>query len=307
MDNSMSRRESKFATETKRFGNLQRNLFEQTRRLSSKILRSDKKPSNPGSTPECNKRDSTKPSKRKSFVKKVNSVLKKKSMRKNTRTEKRFDAYNKMRSIPILRLSFEETFSIGSKCMTGATYDLERSDASYKSEILDFQAEVNECQGLVEISVNSGENVENFVKLCEVKESNCPFEDKAQTTTLLVPYHNGNSPRSFETGGQNLSPLSAHSNFSSNSATRMSSHCARTCWNQQKIPMLTTYTAEKRSFDLHSQNSSGQHHSTALMTTMRSLHTSVTVGWNDLPSFIRYYLVSITACFLAIIHWQFSR
>lgn len=293
------------------FGSLSRNLFAQTKKVSQKILCSVEK--NSDSTPEYDKihSDTTKLlTSRKSFSKKRVTMLKKRAVQNKTQKEKRLAAYNKFRRMSKVDRGSDATYSIGSSVnnISGVTYDLDASETTYGSDILHFQAEVNECQGPVEIFVENVDDEVDFEKLCNVKQSECPFVSKKIATyqSLSTPAEEKSSVKSVD-DGEDLSPKSVNSNYSSNSTTRMSSHCARICWNQQKIPKLTTYRAEKKSFENDSQNSTRSCHNTqSLITTIRSVHSSVMVGWNDLPSYIRYYIISITILFIALLRYRLT-
>lgn len=322
----MSTIDSKLTVDQNRLSTLPRNIFAHTRRVSEKIRWSaNKKVIHPDSTPDSGRDqgDTTKSaSNRKSIIKKHAAMKRNKVLQFKTQKEKRFAAYNRRRRISKIDQAVDDTFSIGSAAtfnvtdsgsnLTGATYDLDPAETSYESEILDFHAEINEHQGPIEIIVENADDEVIFENLCHAKESQCPFENNEQSKSLSTPWTN-DEKASTKSGGEvdacaNLSPQSVNSNFSANSTTRMSSHCARLYWNQQKIPKLVTYKAEKKSFDNNSQNSLHSHHSThsQLMTTVRSLHSNVSIGWNDLPPFIKYYIVSITICFIAILYYQFN-
>lgn len=312
MNNSVSTIEPRVTAGPKRLGSLSRNLILQTKCISRKIFWSaDKMSTNCDSTPEYDKvhGDSTQlATSRKSIIKKRSSVLQKKATRNKIQKEKRFAAYNKMRRMSKVERAVDETFSLTSLAnCSGATYDVEsQRDVTYESDILNFQAEVNQCRGPVEIVVDNFDDEIDFEKLCNVKQSDCPFEDKEKIGSALAPYltMGNSSPKSFGEGCAQVSPQSVHSN---SSTTRMSSHCARLCWNQQKIPKIETYKAEKKSFDNDSRHSSRSNHSTQpLFTTIKSIHANVTVGWQDLPSFVQYYIVAITICFISILNYQFN-
>lgn len=334
-NSSVSTIDWKFTADRHRLSNLSRNLFAHTKYASEKMKNigstdENMHPVHPDSTPEqanehCEAKKSTLP--RKSTVKKRASILRKKVLRFKTQKEKRIAAYDKRRRISRVEQAVDETYSIGSTATyditgsgsnaTGATYDLDPADTTYESEILNFHAEVNEHQGPIEIIVDNADDEVIFEKLCNAKESKCPFEGDEQTMKMsLAPWANDEktSTRSVVQGEgeggicSNLGPQSVHSNLSANSTTRMSSHCARLYWTQQKIPKITTFKAEKKSFDNNSQNSVYSHHSThsVLMTTVKSLHSNVSIGWNDLPSFIKYYIVAITICFIAVVHYQLN-
>lgn len=316
LNTSVSTIESKFTADSKCLSTLSRNLFAQTRRVSHKILYSvDKRPATVDSTPEYEKVhcDSTKlASSRKSFIKKRSSILKKRAQQTKTQKEKRLAAYNKIRRMSKVERAVDETYSIGSALNnTGATYDLEMGETTYESDILKFQEEVNERQGPVEIIVQNVEDEVDFEKLCNVKESACPFEDKKKSDSLFAPGSSSlvlstdgkSSPKSAGEGEiDGLSPQSVNSNYSANSTTRMSSHCGRIGFSQQKIPKITTYKAEKKSFDNDSQSSMRSYHnSQALITTVKSIHSIVTVAWNDSHEYARYYIISITFLVIALI------
>lgn len=328
-NNSVSTIEYKCTTDAKRLASLSRNLFAQTKRVSQKFLKStDKKPIHTDSTPEYDRihQDSTKlVTAKKSFIKKRASILKKKALR--NKKEKRFAAYDKARGIPTLEtVAVDETYSIGTASnVTGvtynksgatnnlstATYDIEfdEDEDGYESDILEFQAEVNERQGPIKIIVENVDDEVDFEKLCNFKQSECPFDGKVSSPLLPCTNDTKSSLKSNRDGYASLSPQSVNSNFSSNSTNRLSSHCARICWNQQKIPKITTYKAEKKSFDSNNNSSSlSHHHSTQpLMTTVRLFHLNAANGWQDLPTFVQYYLISITICLIANLYLQFFR
>lgn len=259
------------------------------------------------STPEYDHvhRDSTKlVSTRKSVIKKRAS-LKKKALRHKIQKEKRHAAYNQARRISKVEHAGDETYSIDSgEKFTGATYSVADEDASdnesdNESDIQKFHAELNEYHGPIEIVVDNFDDEVDFEKLCNTKQSECPYEDKENIGISLRSYVfdvKCSSKSVREISPQpccNVSPQSINSNFSSNSTKRMSSHCARLCWNQQKIPKITTYKAEKKSFD--SDNQSASH----------SQHSIVTIGWQHLPPIVKYYLVGVTICLISIIYFQF--
>lgn len=325
-NNSVSTIEFKRTTDVNRLASLSRNLFAQTKRVSQKLLRSaDKKATNTDSTPEYDRihQDSTKlvaPAK-KSFIKKRASLLKKKALRMKTQKEKRFDAYNRRRCIPTKwERAVDETYSIGNVSnVTGATYnksgatynlstatyDLEFDEQEYESEILDFQEEVNEHHGPIEITVENVDDEVDFEKLCNVKQSDCPFvSTETASSPLLLPC-TANTKTLLKSQGEACTSLSpqSNSNFSSNSTTRLSSHCARICWNQQKIPKITTYKAEKKSFDNNNNSSARSHH----LSMVRSFQLNMANGWQDLPTFVQYYIIAITICLIANLYIQFIR
>lgn len=318
LNTSVSTIESKFTANSMHLSTLSRNLFSKTRRVSHKILyAADKRSATVNSTPEYEKVhcDSTElASSRKSFIKKRCTILKKRVQQTKTQKEKRLAAYNKIRRISKVDRLVDETYSIGSVFNnTGATYDLEMGETTYESDILNFQEEVNEHQGPIEIIVQHTEDEVDFEKLCNVKESVCPFEDKKKLDSLLEPCSSSlmlstdgkSSPKSGGEGefiGSNLSPQSINSNYSANSTTRMSSHCARICYSQHKIPKITTYKAEKKSFDNDSQNSMRSHqNSKTLITTVKSIHSIVSVAWNDSHEYARYYIIAVTFLVIALI------
>lgn len=315
-NDSISTIDSKHTTESKRLSSLSRNLLAQTRRVSQKILCSlERRPANVDSTPEYEKAkcDRTKLStSRKSFIKKRASILKKRTQQTKMQKEKRLAAYNKIRRISKVDRAVDETYSVGSELnISGATYDLEMGETSYESDILNFQAEVNECQGPVDIIVQHADDEVDFEKLCIAKESECPFVDKKKSTSPLVSsaidsLSTTSSTKSPKSSGEreiysNLSPHSINSNFSANSTTRMSSHCARICWNQQKIPKITTYKAEKKSFENDSLNSTQSHNTQTLITTVKSMHSNTAVIWNDLHPSVRYYIIFVTSLVIALL------
>lgn len=298
----MSTIDAKFTAETNRLKDLSRNILSQ--RISRKFLWSvDKKSMNSeNSTPEYGMvhRDSTKlVSIRKSVIRKRSS-LKKKALRNKIQKEKRHAAYNRARRISKVERAVDETYAVESDAkFTGATYSIADEDASdNESDIQQFQAELNEYHGPIEIVVDNFDDEVDFEKLCNAKQSECPYEDKENIGISLQSYVfdvkcSSKSARELSPPAScNVSPQSINSNFSTNSTKRMSSHCARLCWNQQKIPKITTYKAEKKSFN--SENQSASH----------SQHSIGTVGWHNLPTFVKYYLVAVTVCLVSVIYIQ---
>lgn len=294
--------DAKFTAETNRLKDLSRNILSQ--RISRKFLWSvDKKSMNSeNSTPEYGMvhRDSTKlVSIRKSVIRKRSS-LKKKALRNKIQKEKRHAAYNRARRISKVERAVDETYAVESDAkFTGATYSIADEDASdNESDIQQFQAELNEYHGPIEIVVDNFDDEVDFEKLCNAKQSECPYEDKENIGISLQSYVfdvkcSSKSARELSPPAScNVSPQSINSNFSTNSTKRMSSHCARLCWNQQKIPKITTYKAEKKSFN--SENQSASH----------SQHSIGTVGWHNLPTFVKYYLVAVTVCLVSVIYIQ---
>lgn len=326
-NSSVSTTDSKLTADQNKLSGLSLNIFAHTKRLSKKFGKwsLDKKSTQTDSTPEYDKvhHDTTKLATcRKPFIRKRSVLLKKKGLRLKTQREKRFSAYNKQRFIS--KIEQNDTYSVGSaktydittrsslNNVTGATYDLDTAEASYESDILNFQAEVNEFQGPIDIIVDKADDEVDFEKLCNVKQSECPFVNKEKSKGSLSSWANEittNKSNGDVDINKNISPQSIHSNLSPNSITRTSSHCARLYWNQQKIPIITTFKAEKKSFDknLSNNNSTQSHHSTqsSLMTTIKSIQSNVTIGWIDLPPFVKYYIISVTICFIAILYIQF--
>lgn len=326
MNNSLSTIETRCMTDAKRLGTLTRNMALQTRRISRKIFTSaGKNPTNTDSTPEyepvhgdCTKLMTTP---RKSFIKKRSALLKKKATQNRAQREKRFAIYNQRRRMSEFELTVDETgktgktYSIGSTAkISAATYDIMADEndndvhnLSYESEIYGFQKEVNQCEGPIEIIVDHFNDEVDFEKLCNVKQSVCPFEgDKVklgQTVTVskLSNDEKCTSSSNAEQCGLNFSPQLMNLNVS---GTRMSSHCGRAFWNPAKIPTIAKFKAEKKSFDNESQHSSGSNQSsqTHLISTMKSFQSNVTIGWQCTPGIIRYYLIAITFGFFAILY-----
>lgn len=318
MNNSLSTIENKCMTDTKRLGSLTRNMVMQTKRFPRKILASaSKNPTNTDSTPEYEAvhRDCTKlVTPRKSFIKKRSAILKKKATQNRVQKEKRFAVYNLRRRMSDLELTVDGTYSIDGRAnLSTATYNIEVDDndnnvqsVSYESEIRGFQKEINQFEGPIEIIVDHFNDEVDFEKLCNVKQSECPFDDKVklgQTITLPRLSNDGKctSNLNAEQSGLNFSPQLVNLNVS---GTRMSSHCGRLYWNQQKIPTIEKYKAEKKSFDNDSHHSSGSNQSTQpLLTTIKSFQSNVTVGWQTTPKFIQCYLMAITIGFLSIVFY----
>lgn len=314
-------------TDTKRIEGPSRNMVLQSRRLSRKIFVSaGKNTMKTDSTPEYEPvhGDCTKlVTPRKSFIKKRSALLKKKAIQNRVQREKRFAVYNQRRRMSEMELTVDDdtgkTYSISTTRanLSTATYDIEVDDndnvlnLSYESEIHGFQKEINQCEGPVEIIVDNSNDEIDFEKLCNVKQSECPFdEDKVklgQTITLPKLSNNGKCSANLnaDQGGLNFSPQLANLSIS---GTRMSSHCGRLYWKQQKIPIIEKFKAEKKSFDNESQHSTGSNQSTQpLITTIKSVQSNVTVGWQSTPKLIQYYLMAITICFFSIVYHQFLR
>lgn len=316
MNSSLSTIETKCLADTKGVGHVARNMVLQTKRLSRKFLGSaGKKVPNTDSTPEYEAvhRDATKLlSVRKSFTKKRLAILKMTANR--AQKEKRFAVYNQRRRISESERTVDETYSIGSVAnLSAATYNIEANDDddaknfSCESDIRGFQTEMNQCQGPIEIIVDNIADDVDFEKLCNVKQSECPFEDRAKLgQTMTLPSLNGDEKSASNLNTEqicvNFSPQSVNSNAS---GTRMSSHCGRTYWNQQKIPTIERFKAEKKSFDNDSQHSSRSNQSTqSLVTTIKSLQSNVTVSWHSIPRFYQYYMIAITVAFFSIVCYQ---
>lgn len=323
MNNSLSTIENKCMTDTKRLGCLPRNMVLQTRRFSRKIFGSaSKNPTNTDSTPEYEPihGDCTKlVTPRKSFIKKRSALLKKKATQNRVQREKRFAVYNQRRRMSESEVTVDDetgkTYSIGSRAnLSTATYDVvvdDNHNLSYESEIRGFEKEVNQYEGPIEIIVDHFNDEVDFEKLSNVKQSECPFdEDKVklgQTITLPKLSNDGKclSDLNADQVGLNFNPQLANLSVS---GTRMSSHCGRLYWKQQKIPIIEKYKAEKKSFDNDSQHSSGSNQSTQpLTTTIKSFQSSVITSWQTTPGIIRYYLIAITIAFLSIVYHLFFR
>lgn len=321
INNSLSTIENRCMTDTKRLG-----IVLQSKRLSRKIFASaGKNPTNTDSTPEYEPvhGDCTKlVTPRKSFIKKRSALLKKKAVQNRAQRDKRFAVYNQRRRMSEMELTVDndtgKTYSIGTTTnLSTATFDIMVDDndnihnLSYESEIHGFQKEINQCEGPIEIVVDQFNDEIHFEKLCNVKQSECPFdEEKAKLgRTITLPKLSNNekcaSNSNAEPDGLNFSPQLANLSVS---GTRMSSHCGRLYWKQQKIPIIEKFKAEKKSFDNESQHSSGSNHSTQpLITSIKSFQSNVTVGWQSTPKLIQYYSIAITIWFLSIVYHQFLR
>lgn len=246
--------------------------------------------------------------------KRRSSTLAKKSFRSYSRKEKRHAIYNQTRRISKNEhvIEADATFSIaGSVKSTETNFGSEYEEI----EIRNFQAEINEQKGLLNISnerldtIDSIEEQHNFEKLCHSKESYCPF-DETKVEKLKVENSFIIETDKELIGSSNpieqIQSQIASSTRLSGMVNRVSNHCARLCWNQQKIPRLLTYKAEKRN-ESDKNRSSGLSGQSSLLMNMASLHTSISEGWNDLPSFVQYYLVAITLCFIAVVHYQLAK
>lgn len=318
MNSSLSTIETKCMTETKRWGISSRKMIQPSKRLSRKILSSaSNTPPNTDSTPEYEAihRNSTKlVTSRKSFVKKRSAILKKKALQNKAQKEKRFAVYNQRRRMSEVELTVDETYSIDGRAnISTATYDIEGDDGSYESDIRGFQKEMNECQGPIEIVTDHFDDEIDFEKLCNVKQSECPFKDEVKLgQTVVLPRSSKDlksaSDLNFEQNCLNSSPQSINLNAS---GTRMSSHCGRLYWNQQKIPTIEKFRAEKKSFENDSGHSSASsNHSTQpLLTTLRSFQSNVAtaVHWHSIPTFYKYYMIAITIVFISMVYYQLSQ
>lgn len=303
-------------TDKKRLSSLTRKL---SKRFSRKIVGSaDRIATQTDSTPEYDPihRNSTKlATTRKSLVKQRAMSLKRKAFRNTAQKEKRYAVYDQMRHISKCENVSDQTYSINSLMkFSAATYDVDVKNVSYESEIDNFHAEVNKCQGAVEIIIdnvatNDVDDDEVFERLCNAKESQCPFEDKEKIGEALAPYAARDSKQQTQLIGDidsNVGAQFINSNSSAiHSTRRISSHCARMYWNQQKIPQIETFRAEKKSFNSESRHSSQSNQSThTLYTTIKSFHASVAVGWTDLPPFVKFYMIAITIAFISILYNQ---
>lgn len=253
------------------------------------------------------------------------SAVAKKSLRRNWRKEKRQAIYNQARRISKVEHVIDEfgnrTFSITDSSQSAGTVPssgIQSIGTNFGSEheeieIRKFQAEVNQHNGPLEISaenlnvIDSMEEQNNFEKLCNSKESHCPFDEtknKADKSLLKECIDKFIGQKSSD-DIQILSPPAQRS--SSGIAARISSHCARICWNQQKIPQVHTYKVEKRTDTSIKNRSSLSSTHSSFFTSVEALHTSISDGWNELPTFVQYYMIAITLCLISVICFRINK
>lgn len=306
---SISKSNPKLTADFMTLGDLTKDLFAKPH--TPKVQWSfDQDGKSSDSTPDCSRRD--KSSRKSCARKRRSSLLAKKSFRMNSRKEKRHAVYNQTRRMSKVENVIDETFSLAGSIQTAGTYSIAGSVQSagtnfgseYEEiEIRNFQAEINERQGLLEISteqfVESIEDQDKFEKFCHNKASDCPFDHtKTEAEKPLVTEN--------QIGRKSSEKLRLSASPPRGMASRISSHCARICWNQQKIPQLQTYKAERRNESVKNRSSVSSTHS-ILFSSITSLNTSIVGGWHELPTFVQYYMIAITLCFISIVHYQFSR
>lgn len=266
---------------------------------------------------------------KKSARRRRSSVLGKKSLRLNWRKEKRQAIYNQTRRISKMEHVIDEvenrTFSITgssrSATVTVPSSGIRSIGTNFGSEheeieIRNFQAEVNQHKGPLEISteylnvIDSIEEQNNFEKLCNNKRSHCPFvEAKAKAEkSLLKECINKIIGQNSSDDNNQLLLMPPAERSSSGIAARISSHCARICWNQQRIPQVHTYKVEKRAQDTSVKNGStvSSTHS-SFLHSVEALHTSISDGWNELPTFVQYYMIAITLCLISNIYFRINK
>lgn len=300
--------------------NLAQKWFLQTKRISQKLCWSaDKKNPESDSTPEYGKahENSTLASLRKSWLRKRKPIpMNKKSMRDKKRQEQRNVAFNKARSIPNV---VDDTYSItpsggfmGNYCESmNDRESVDDSDSvdgcesvndcdseNEEAEIRNFHDEINNCNGFIDIAKESNVDEITFENLCNQKQSQYSI-DKIHTKNSIEV---NEISKAVVALSYTCTPLSKGLSRTS-SRNRKSSHCARICWNQQKIPRLTTYKAEKRENSKSILESSSQ---SSFGTTIKALHTNSIIVWNNLPKYLQYYLVAVTFCLISMIYIQFA-
>lgn len=305
--------------------NLAQKWFLQTKRISQKLCWSaDKKDPQSDSTPEYGKahENSTLASLRKSWLRKRKPIpTNKKSMRDKKRQEQRNVAFNKARSIPNV---VDDTYSIapsggfmGNYCESmNDRESVDDSDSvdgcesvndcdseNEEAEIRNFHDEINSCNGFIDIAKESNVDEITFENLCNQKQSQYSLDEIHTKKSIEV----NEISKAQQQQGYTCTPLSIYSNGLSRtySRNRKSSHCARIFWNQQKIPRLTTYKAEKRE-NTKSICISECSNQSSFGTTIKALHTNSIIVWNNLPKYIQYYLVAVTFCFISMIYIQFA-
>lgn len=280
----------------------------------------------PDSTPTQDTSKVIIPSK-KSARRRRSSVVAKKSIRLNWRKEKRQAIYNQTRRISKFEHVIDEvanrTFSITNSSKSAGTTvpssGIQSIGTNFGSEleeieIRNFHAEVNQHKGPLEIStenlnvIDSMEEQNNFEKLCNSKKSHCPFDEtknKAEKSLLKECIDKIIGQKSCDDGQYLVPPAQQRS--SSGIAARISSHCARICWNQQKIPQVHTYKVEKRTDTSVKNTSSLSSTHSSFLNSVEALHTSISDGWNELPTFVQYYMIAITICLISIIYFRINK
>lgn len=254
------------------------------------------------------------------------SVVAKKSIRLNWRKEKRQAIYNQTRRISKIEHVIDEvanrTFSITGSSQSAGTVPsggIQSIGTNFGSEheeieIRNFQAEVNQHKGLLEISTenlnvfDSMEEQNNFEKLCNSKQCHRPFDEtknKAEKSLLKECIDKIIGQKTSSDDMQCLTSPAQRS--SSGIAARISSHCARICWNQQKIPKVHTYKVEKRTDTSVKNRSSVSSTHSSFFNNVEALHTSISDGWNELPTFVQYYMIAITLCLISIICFRINK
>lgn len=254
-------------------------------------------------------------------IRKRSSMIPKKSFRFNSRKEKRHAIYNQCRRISKVDHAINETYSCAGSSIpyAGSSIQFTSVGTNFGSEyeeieIRKFQEEINEHNGLLDITVENEQftDLNKFERFCTNKESNCPFDELLDTIdeTPLTLELLEEAPASQQNKNNKVSVTSKKPSFVRTSGTkaRVSNHCARMCWNQQKIPQLHKFKAEKREKNDSSENRSSisSGHSSLFMS-VTTLHKSVSEAWHELPTFVQYYLIAITICFVSILHYQLSK
>lgn len=300
--------------------NLSQDLTSKTRPSTVRKIQwsTGKDVTSPDSTPTQNTTKLI--SSKKSARHRRSSVVAKKSIRLNWRKEKRHAIYNQTRRISKVEQVIDEvvnrTFSITDSSQSAGTVQsigTHFGSEHEEIEIRNFQAEVNQHKGLLEIStenlnvIDSMEEQNNFEKLCNSKGCQCPFDEtknKAEKSLLKECIGKIIGQKSSD---EIQCKTSLAQRSSSGIAARISNHCARICWNQQRIPKVHTYKVEKRTdISVKNRSSVSSTHS-SFFNNVEALHTSISDGWNELPTFVQYYMIAITFCLISIICFRINK
>lgn len=220
------------------------------------------------------------------------------------RRELRFQAFNKHRHFSKLVLSGDETYSIGDSVASNQSLT---ESVVEDLEIQNFQAVVNNCKGMVEIDENHNGNTSNlndFEQLCQQKRS----EYTDNCVVLTNDSQSGQLSKSNDINSQStLTAYSAHSTGSMDSEVlraRQSSHCARVCWNQHKLPELVNYPAQKPGLAKISHDPNKNSPLFTSIATLRTRLSNVFDTWNNIPPYLQYYLICSTVSLLAMLYMQ---
>lgn len=238
-----------------------------------------------------------------------NAQKAKKSFR-SVRREQRIAVYNKGRIMEPSTLS-NATYDIANS--TKSTNMMNESELE-NDEINDFFAEVKRFNGFSNITFDNqfvdkiSDKNGNFEQLCHQKSSEHPYVErtpvKKASYVLLNKSESLNITKSIENPyWQQLTPNSIATNGSPTTAMRSSGHCARTFWNQHKIPQIVKYKAEKRRSQSPCNQSTDclQTIQQALWIACQPVKLKFIEEWNKTPALVKFYLIAITFCFISIL------